>query len=270
MSCATTNPESSNRSESQHWPEVIGHRGGSLEVPENTMAAFRYSRDLGLKWFELDVRMAVDGVVVCHDASLGRLAERDDVEVWKTTTEDLQEFSVGDPKPSKYALGKLTEFGLEVPKFGDAYPAEPIPTLSQALVLAPEIGIMVEMKKGPYGTLLADKTVEEIRRAGVEAHVIIGSFDPLLLDRAAELAPDIPLIGIAEEAEMISELLKRPVSKLAVSQDLVSLAQSLKPDHVSLWVWTIRDISEAKSMAERGVDGLISDIPKKVRDLFSP
>ena len=75
------------------------------------LAAFRYSRDLGLKWLELDVRMAADGVVVCHDAFLGRLGKRPDIEVWKTPITALKEISVGDPMPSEYALGKLEEFG---------------------------------------------------------------------------------------------------------------------------------------------------------------
>ena len=272
MSCATTssNHYSSVDGSQASSPIVIGHRGGSLEAPENTMAAFRYSRDLGLEWFELDVRLAADGVVVCHDEFLGRVANRPDVEVWKTSIAELKKISVGDPRPSNYALSKLEEFRLEVPVFGNSHPSEPIPTLAEALELAHQIGIMVEMKEGPYGTKLADETVAEIRSSKAEERVILGSFSPTLLDRASELAPEIALIGIVEDAAMISEMLKRPIQRLAVSQDLVERAKELKPDDVSLWVWTIRDVSEAEELRTLGVEGLISDIPKKVQDLLAP
>jgi len=270
MSCATTNPNVGHSPTAQNRPTVIGHRGGSLEMPENTMAAFRYSRELGLKWLELDVRMAADGVVVCHDEFLGRLAQEPELEVWKTPIAELKKLSVGAPRPSEYALKKLREFDLEVPRFGSTYANETIPTLAEALTLADEIGIMVEMKKGPYGSALADETISEIRRMGMSENVILGSFDPELLDRAVAVAPEIPLIGIAEEPHMVAEVLKRPISKLAVSEDLVPLAMKLKGEGVALWVWTIRDISEAERLRALGVDGLISDIPKKVRDLLAP
>lgn len=270
MSCSTVTTQTDPSVASSRIPTIIGHRGGSLEVPENTLAAFRYSRDLGLKWLEVDVRMAADGVVVCHDEFLGRLGKRPDIEVWKTPIAALKEVSVGDPMPSEYALGKLKEFGLEVPRFGDAYVDERIPTLTEALQAVEDIHFMVEMKEGPYGDVLADQAIADIRRADALDRVILGSFDPRLLDRAAQLAPDTPLIGIAEEPEMIGELLKRPIRYLAVSEDLVELALKLKPTSVILWVWTIRDLTEAKRLMAKGVDGLISDIPKKVRDGLNP
>ena len=47
MSCSTVTTQSDPSVASSRNPAIIGHRGGSLEVPENTLAAFRYSRDLG-------------------------------------------------------------------------------------------------------------------------------------------------------------------------------------------------------------------------------
>ena len=213
--------------------------------------------------------MAADGVVVCHDAFLGRLGKRPDIEVWKTPITALKEISVGDPMPSEYALGKLKEFGLSVPSFGEAYASERIPTLIEALQAVQDIHFMVELKEGPYGSR-PHQAIADIRQVNALNRVILGSFDLELLDRAAELAPDTPLIGIAEEPEMIPELLKRPIRYLAVSEDLVDLALQSKPASVTLWVWTIRDLTEAKRLVAKGVDGLISDIPKKVRDGLNP
>ena len=251
-------------------PILIGHRGGSLEVPENTMAAFRHSRDLGLDWFELDVRLASDGPVVCHDEHLRRVAQGNPMTVGHSSLSELRSVNVGSPVPSDYAQTQLRELGLPIPNFGDAFPEERIPTLGEALSLADQIGIMVEMKAGDYGTALADETVASIRASGVEERVLVGSFDVDLIDRVSELASELSLIGIVESGDMIHEMLRRPISVLAVSAELVELANRLRSPNVALWVWTVRDLGQAAALTEQGVDGMITDIPKKTRDLIHP
>src|SRR5713101_9142502 len=56
-------------------PRAIAHRGASGHYPENTMAAFKAARDLGVPYIELDVHMTRDGeIVVVHDEDLLRVA----------------------------------------------------------------------------------------------------------------------------------------------------------------------------------------------------
>ena len=58
--------------------EVIGHRGARGLFPENTVEGFRSALALGVRWFELDVGMTADGVVVvCHDPALNPDITRD-------------------------------------------------------------------------------------------------------------------------------------------------------------------------------------------------
>ncbi|WP_276481387.1 glycerophosphodiester phosphodiesterase family protein [Paraflavitalea pollutisoli] len=52
---------------------IAAHRGAHLEDPENSMAAFRKSIELGIDIIELDVRCTKDGVLVCmHDKTVNR------------------------------------------------------------------------------------------------------------------------------------------------------------------------------------------------------
>ena len=54
-------------------PLVIAHRGHSLRLPEQTMAAFRAAIELGAEMIEADVRATRDGrMVMLHDATLDR------------------------------------------------------------------------------------------------------------------------------------------------------------------------------------------------------
>ena len=51
----------------------INHRGYSAEAPENTLAAFRMSKEMGFDAVECDVRFTKDGVpVLLHDEKVDR------------------------------------------------------------------------------------------------------------------------------------------------------------------------------------------------------
>ena len=57
-------------------PLVIAHRGGAGLWPENTMQAFKGSRDLGVDVLEMDVQATADNVlVVMHDGTLERTTD---------------------------------------------------------------------------------------------------------------------------------------------------------------------------------------------------
>ena len=47
---------------------LVGHRGGSMEAPENTIQAFKKGLANGCQMLECDVRITKDGeIIVCHD-----------------------------------------------------------------------------------------------------------------------------------------------------------------------------------------------------------
>jgi glycerophosphoryl diester phosphodiesterase len=55
-------------------PIGIAHRGGALEAPENSMAAFREAVGAGYQYLETDVHATADGeLVVFHDEHLDRV-----------------------------------------------------------------------------------------------------------------------------------------------------------------------------------------------------
>ncbi|CAN5576668.1 glycerophosphodiester phosphodiesterase [soil metagenome] len=52
---------------------IIAHRGASAYAPENTLAAFKLARAMGIYQIELDAQLTTDGIVVlCHDRTLTR------------------------------------------------------------------------------------------------------------------------------------------------------------------------------------------------------
>ena len=74
---------------------LIAHRGASALAPENTRAAFRRARELGVFEVETDVRLTRDRrVVLFHDATLRRKLGLDSA-VEKVTLAELEGMNIG-------------------------------------------------------------------------------------------------------------------------------------------------------------------------------
>ncbi len=62
-----------NKKLTQIYPALIAHRGAGKEVPENTLAAFRYGSEQGFTMFECDVKFSQDReLFLLHDSTLMR------------------------------------------------------------------------------------------------------------------------------------------------------------------------------------------------------
>src|SRR5438067_170423 len=110
-------------------PILIAHRGGALEVPENTLAAFRYAISIGMSWVELDVQMSSDGaLVVIHDETVDRTTDGTGA-VGSLTFEELRRLDAGS-------------------WFGQQYEGEVIPMLREVLDLCipNSVGLVIELK----------------------------------------------------------------------------------------------------------------------------
>ena len=86
------------------------HRGGAKEVPENTLAAYRYAWDLGAIP-EVDICETADGVIVClHDDTLKRTTDATtdrDTPVSKLKFDAIRQWDAGRWFDAKYAGEKV-------------------------------------------------------------------------------------------------------------------------------------------------------------------
>ncbi|MEZ4732322.1 MAG: glycerophosphodiester phosphodiesterase [Caldilineaceae bacterium] len=74
---------------------IIAHRGASAYTPENTLAAFQLSYEMGVTEIETDVQLTTDGVVVlCHDRTLARYGHGEQV-VEEMQWDDLARLDMG-------------------------------------------------------------------------------------------------------------------------------------------------------------------------------
>lgn len=233
-------------------PLVYGHRGVRGAAPENTMAAFALAAEQEADGVELDVRLCASGeVVVAHDATLARPTAGADARlVAALAWSELSRVDVGG--------------------------GERVPRLAEVLAWArrKHLRVNVELKRDVPNRAALVRAVSRLVRGVPDAPrwVIVSSFDPAMLAFAGVLLPEVPR-GFLFEPEhrwLRSGWVAGPIRAMAVHPDrtLVSrtTARAWKRRGLVVNVWTVNDANEARDLAARGVDGLITDVPGAIGD----
>lgn len=215
---------------------AVAHRGLSSEVTENTLAAFQAAAAAGFRAFELDVRLTHDGeVVVLHDAAVERTT-RGNGRVADLTYDELR--------------GSLTPHG-------------PIPRLDDLLAAMQSFGGLWNLEvKAARAT---GPTLDLVEHHGLMSRVLVTSFDPQALAVARDAAPAVArgliLAGPldAEDLAMAADLECRWANVEAEHLDAKAVSQ-LHTQGLKVGAWTVNQPAEAKTLASRGVDAVITDV----------
>lgn len=148
--------------------ESVNHRGYNTVAPENTIPAFKLSKQQGFNFVETDVSFTSDGVaVLLHDASINRTARNADgstientVNIGSITYEQALEYDFGIWKNQRYAGTK-------------------IPTLAEFLALCRNIMLhpYIELKSnGGYTQAQIESVVDMVNSYGLKGKVTYISF----------------------------------------------------------------------------------------------
>ncbi|MGY6534036.1 MAG: glycerophosphodiester phosphodiesterase family protein [Pararhodobacter sp.] len=237
---------------SRSRPFAFAHRGGSLEGEENTMPAFDHAVALGYSHVELDVHATTDGVVVIHhDDSLRRMT--------------------GDPR----AIGALDAATLAAVRTRGG--AE-IPHLAALLEEHPGLFVNIEAKSDAVVAPLAAL----IDRMGVLERVCVGSFSPArVAGLRAALGPGLcwspahlgaGRLWLAGWGLPVGQLAFPVVQVPTHFRGLpVVTPRFIRAAHargIKVQVWTVDDRPEMVRLLDMGVDGLMTDRPRLLRQVL--
>lgn len=232
------------------WPHQIpfAHRGGASDVPENTMAAFEYAVRLGYHYVETDVQATADGVLLAfHDNDLQR--------------------TCGRP-------GRISDLPWSEVRTALVSGKAPIPTLDELLGAWPELRVNIDCK--------SDRAVEPLiaalGRAGALDRVCVGSFsDRRIRLLRRRLGPWLcSALGPGGVAALLSGTLRStgartaqvPVRQGPVTVTTAGFVRRAHALGVAVHVWTIDDPAEMSRLLDLGVDGLMTDRPAVLREVF--
>src|SRR5690606_32651230 len=118
--------------------------------------------------------------------------------------------------------------------------------------------------EGADARTLAEQTLAAVYAADAAHRVAVGSFSDTILWEVHNRDPSIPLIAIVEDLNRLPNMLTLPIYVVAVRMDMIEEALEAAPPGVAVWSWTAYNIAMAQSMVERGVHGIITDVPNAV------
>lgn len=211
---------------------LIAHRGFASLYPENTLRAVEEAVALADE-IEVDVRRCGSGeLVVIHDETVDRVSD-------------------GTGAVADHSLAELRD--LNVLGTGQG-----VPTLEAVLAtVPPEIGVNVELKEPG----LAEDAVRRARRA--DPQVTVSSFRAGALEDCRDADEAVPRAYLfdREPRRGVEVALDLDCSFVHPGADCCDerLVGDAHAAGMSVNVWTVDSKSDARPLAEMGVDGVIAD-----------
>lgn len=241
---------------------LIAHRGASADAPENTLEAFALAVAQGCDAFELDVHLSRDGVpVVIHDSTLRRTAGRPDL-VRELSLAAIQQADAGSGFTSSDGSRPWKGQGVRVP------------TLAEVLRQFPDLPMLIEIK-----TPEAQEPVARVlERAGAVERCVLASF----LSRALDAFRRPPFLVGGSRRDIVGLFARSrlglpsapPRCLLFAVPDYWRGIEVPRPRFVAealrhgppVHVWTVDDPARAAVLRARGVSGIITNVPGKMRE----
>lgn len=237
--------------------KIIAHRGASSIAPENTLASIAKALEFSPDFIEIDIRLTKDlKLAVLHDATLRRTTGYRK-NIHKITLEEAQQYDAG-----KW--------------FSNDFLGVKIPSLEEVLkLIGRKAGLMIEIKNGTHPP---EDTVNELFKllksfSTPLPDLVIGSFSlesTLLAKKHAYEVKDkvsIRTIGIVDTRKSLKLMNEQEIDIIASWFRILSNA-SVKAIHDTkkeVWSFTVNDQKLATSLAEMGVDGLITNFPQTIK-----
>ncbi|ODM99949.1 Glycerophosphodiester phosphodiesterase domain-containing protein 1 [Orchesella cincta] len=275
----------------------ISHRGGSAEGYENTLKSFQNAVKQGTNMLELDVRMTRDRqVVVFHDQTLARVAERD---------LSVAEF---DYKELPSLNSKIPIDTIPGEYFSDlSWPEDErrIPLLKEVFQEFPKIPINIDIKENDMELIQeVSKLIDEYQRADI---TVWGSFSSDVCNKCYDVNPNVclffsakrvlvlmlcavtgllPFIPMKEthfevflpmsmkrrRLKQVSELSLKEKCLLWICETFLvwkPMINHLKKRGIHVYLWVCNDPDEFAECRKIGVTGIMTDHPTLLREFLN-
>jgi glycerophosphoryl diester phosphodiesterase len=273
----------------QHKMDLEAHRGGRGLMPENTIEAMISALDMGVTTLEMDLGISKDGlVVVSHDSYLssdfmlkpdGSLIRKDEEKsllLYGMDYQLIKSFDAGTKPHPQFPQQK--KFKTYRPLFTELI--DSVELYIKAHHLKP-VRYNVEIKSSPDGDgtahpapeLFVKKVMEIVKAKGIAKRLIIQSFDLRPLQVLHKEYPKQHLSFLVANKNTYAENIKNlgftpnafSPYYLMVTKEMVDAAHQ---QNVTVIPWTVNTIADIKKMEGLGVDGIISDYPNLLIEVF--
>ena len=289
-------------------PILIAHGGGNKEFPDNTLEAFynAYSVDTRVM-METDVSITKDGVVILsHDTTLDRKTNvTGAIADWNYSDLISQKVDFGYTNPTEDGKlnGERKHFvgpdGLEKYPTDVPYPAGVTPrdeevflatTLEELIVSFPNNRINVEIKQsGELGFKALKEILRLLEKYNAFNRVVLASFHEELYAEYKRLLKDgevpenfmfspatdgataffvLQMIGLDLFFTDKMCVFQLPMEQIGFNLATKSFVNRAHKHNLAVHYWTINDVEDMKHLIEIGADGIMTDYPHRLKEVY--
>lgn len=249
-------------------PVATAHRGGADNAPENTLPAFAAAVDLGYRHLETDVHLTRDGVVVAfHDRRLDRVTD---------STGAIEDLDIATVEAADAGFAFSTDGGQSFPFRGTGVR---VPRLEGLLERWPQACINID----PKSDAVVDPLVAVLDRHAAWDRVCLGSFSDARLKRIRSTVRDKACTSMGPRAVAIARVasvagvmprqgadcVQVPLRQGRIPIVTPRFVRAAHRAGLAVHVWTINDEATMHDLLEIGVDGVMTDRPGLLRDVFA-
>ena len=242
--------------------EMIAHRGGALEAPENTLIAFEGALKVSTHFIlEMDIHLTKDEhLAVIHDDTVDRTTNGKGA-VSEMTLEELQKLDAGWHYQNDKEEYIYRSQGIQ------------IPSLRQVLERYPRQRMIIELKS--LSTKAAQKFIDVIEEFKAFEHIALASYSHQAIDymrskrdwtfvaTPTEIYKSLILLNMFLEPidPMNPDIYCIPEVSMFIPILSKRLLKELHRREKPVFIWTVNEQEDMERFIELGVDGIITDRP---------
>lgn len=294
---------------SSDLPILIAHGGGNKEFPDNTLEAFynAYSVDPNVM-METDVSITKDGVVILsHDVTLDRKTNvTGAIADWNYSDLIAQKVDFGytNPTKSQTLAGERKHFTDK--EGNEKYPTDvPYPngitprdetvflatTLEELITAFPENRINVEIKQsGDLGKTALKEVIRLLETHQAFDRVVVASFHEEIYDEFQRMqkegeVPETFMYSPSYSASIMFYVLQLlnldvffgdemcvfqlPMEQYGINLATKGFVRATHDHNLAVHYWTINDPEDMKKLIEIGADGIMTDYPHLLQEIYN-
>ncbi|MBP5225942.1 MAG: hypothetical protein J6336_00995, partial [Kiritimatiellae bacterium] len=252
-------------------PEVVSHRGESLDRPENTIAAFQLAFERGVDGVECDVYATTDDVpVIIHDSTTGRTSgagSGNGLTVTASTWDQLKDVQVG-----KFGSWVGTEWESQtLPKFEDYLALLSLNTTTRCIV---------ELKGNGANNLAANVAAAvRAQPLATPERVVFIAFDASLIRAIRTALPNydawLLLSRVSDTAAtIISKIQACNATGVDIEYESAICGNAdgiaaVKDAGYTFAVWTCDNTDTAWTLTQNGVESITTNKGKVTKDFLA-
>lgn len=245
---------------------VIAHRGGLGLGPESTLYTFQRAIEVGADILEMDLQGTKDDhLVIFHDRT---------VEHTTNGFGSVQDFTLAELKKLDAGYHWTPDSGRTFPFRGKGLV---IPTLDEVFSTFPDTRLNIELKdttSNMVGPLC--RMIREHKRFD---NVLVVAFDKDSLKQFRSICPKVATSAAAAEVwgfyamqlARLESIYSPPAQALQVPVNFGSInvvtrrfVNAAHARHMRVHVWTVNDTESMEHLRKLGVDGIMTDYPKRL------